>query len=324
MPVLSQPKWTVLSPQKSSTAKIVPQPGVLRPLLHSSRKEVIEYANHYGLSWIEDESNADVGYPRNFLRHSLFPLLEQKFPAYRDTLSRSATHFAEASELLDDLARLDAPEVFSSSRVGQQTSDDLFLPVSCLKSLSHPRAKNLLRYFLHVGGAPMPQAVQLDDMLNQLCNARLDAAVCVRYGVCWKVHRYQGNVYLQQAFGEFERPMVLSWQGESELDWPPLNRFVTFNRVRGTGISIEKLQRAPVTLRVRTGGEALRPHTRAANRSLRNLMQERHVFPWLRDRLPLVYCGEKLVCVTGVAIDAEFQAQGEEEGVLVSFNDKTA
>ena len=75
------------------------QPALLRPLLHCSRQEILDYAAAHQLQWIEDESNADDSYPRNFLRHRVLPLLGERFPAYRDTLARSAQHFAEASRL---------------------------------------------------------------------------------------------------------------------------------------------------------------------------------------------------------------------------------
>ncbi len=310
---------------------------LLRPLLHFSRREILDYAAAHGLRWIEDESNADDSYPRNFLRHRLLPLLEEKFPACRDTLARSARHFAEASGLLDDLARLDASDLFPSPASGI-TSDlaalpssrmasssiggvggegnELHLEVSRLQSLPQPRAKNLLRYFLHSIGAPMPQAVQLDDMLRQLCGARADAAVCAAYGD-WEVHRYQGRVYALRALGEFDRSFVLQWCGETGLDWPALNARLIFERTPGEGIGLEKLQRAPVTLRLRQGGETLRPHPDAATRTLKNLLQERRVPPWQRDRLPLLYCGAELVCATGVAIAAEYRAAKGEAGISV-------
>ena len=281
-------------------------PKLLRPLLHCSRREILDYAAAQGLHWIEDESNADDSYPRNFLRHRVLPLLEQKFPACRATLARSAQHFAEASSLLDDLAQQDAAQAIHADT----------LAVAALQALSLPRAKNLLRYFLHSVGAPMPQTVQLDDMLRQLCGARQDAAVCIAYGDC-EVRRYRARVYVLCAPGEFDRHLVLPWQGETELDWPALHCRVTFQRRIGQGISLEKLQRAPVTLRVRQGGETLRPKPDAATRTLKNLLQEHHIPPWRRDRLPLLYCGEELVCVPGVAIAAEYQASADEAAISV-------
>lgn len=287
-------------------AKRKEEPDLVRPLLHCSRQEILDYAAAHQLQWIEDESNADENYPRNFLRHRVLPLLGEKFPAYRDTLARSAQHLAEASSLLDELAQQDA----------MQAIDGETLAVAALLSLTPPRAKNLLRYFLHSLGAPMPQAVQIDEMLQQLCNAGEDAAVCISFGD-WQVRRYQGRVHVLHALGVFDKSVVMSWHGEAQLDWPALNAPLQLKHMQGVGISLEKLQRAPVTLRLRQGSETLRPHPKAATRTLKNLLQEHHIPPWQRDRLPLLYCGEALVCVVGVAIAAEFQAAADEASVLV-------
>lgn len=294
---------------------------IVRPLLHCSRQEILDYARVHRLQWIEDESNADEYYPRNFLRHQLLPLLGQKFPAYRETLGRSTQHFAEAGELLDDLARLDAPELFSSPAGGggvRGKRDDSSLEVSRLQSLSPPRAKNLLRYFLYRLGAPMPQAARLDDMLHQLCAARPDASVCITYGG-YQVRRYQGRVYALPALGRFDNQQRLTWRGEVALLWPALRCAILFNQFKGKGISLAKLHGRPVTLRLRQGGEALRPAANAAKRTLKNLLQEHCVPPWQRERWPLLYCGDELVCVAGVAIAAEYQAAAGEPSVALDI-----
>lgn len=278
-------------------------PRRVRPLLHCSRQQILDYAAAHDLRWIEDESNADASYPRNFLRHRLLPLLAEKFPAYRDTLGRSAQHFAEADRLLDELAAQDAAD-------GMQGGT---LSLAALQALSPPRAKNLLRYFLHRSAAPMPQAVQLDDMLRQLCGARDDGAVCVAFGGAWQVRRYRGRVHLVSQPLAFDSRMTLPWRGEAELAWPALQARVTFRE--GGEISLVKLQRQPVTLRFRQGGERLRPAPEAATRTLKNLLQEHHVPPWQRDRLPLLYCGEELVCVPGVAVAAKYRAAAGEAGI---------
>src|SRR5512135_879396 len=281
-------------------------PATMRPLLDIPRSKLFDYAHQHSLRWVEDESNADDRYPRNFLRHRLLPLLEQRFPAYRDTLTRSAKHFAEANELLDELARQDALGL----------AGDAPLDTSILRGLSHSRGKNLLRYWLHKQGAPMPQAVQLGEMLHQLLDAREDAAVCVEFGG-WQARRYQGKVYVLCAPGNFDRSLVLPWHGEAELDWPALNTRLVFTQTRGRGVCLEKLRGAPVTLRLRNGGETLCPRANAATRSLKNLLQEHHIPPWQRERLPLLYCGDTLAAVVGVAISADFQALGSEPGLVV-------
>jgi len=101
--------------------------SLVRPLLHCSRQEILDYAAAHQLQWIEDESNADDSYPRNFLRHRILPLLGERFPAYRDTLGRSARHFAEASSLLDELAQQDAAQAIQAET----------LAVAALQALKH-------------------------------------------------------------------------------------------------------------------------------------------------------------------------------------------
>ncbi|TNC96049.1 MAG: tRNA(Ile)-lysidine synthase [Gallionellaceae bacterium] len=282
--------------------------ATVRPLLDVSREQLRDYATQNGLSWIEDESNADVRYPRNFLRHQILPELRECFPQYRETLARSAQHFAEAGRLMDELAQLDASQAF----------DGKTLDVSALRSLSHVRAKNLLRYFLHVRGAAMPQSVQLEDMLNQLCDAREDAALCVAFGD-WEVRRYQGRVYVMHALRDFDSTAILAWLGESGLQWPALGARILFSELSGKGISLDKLKGEQISLRLRSGGESMRLHFKGANRSLKNILQESHVPPWQRERLPLLYRGGELVAVVGVAIHADYQAAAGEESLLVSL-----
>jgi tRNA(Ile)-lysidine synthase len=280
---------------------------ILRPMLDIPRSVLLEYAQQHALHWVEDESNSDESYARNFLRHSVLPVLEQRFPAYRDTLSRSARHFAEAGELLDELARQDMQGWVSGHPVD----------ISLLRAVSHGRAKNLLRYFLHVNQVPMPHDAQLAEMLHQLLDARENADVCVVSGN-HQIRRYQNKVYVLPELGDFDASLVLPWRGESELEWPASNRRLSFTRMQGQGVSWEKLQTAPVSLRLRNGGETLRPHPNAASRSLKNLLQEHRVPPWQRERLPLLYCGDELVSVVGVAVAAAFQASKSESGLVVA------
>jgi len=278
---------------------------LIRPLLPFSRQEILDYAQVQHLQWIEDESNADQHYARNFLRHSVFPLLTQRFPAARQTLARSAAHFAEAAELQDDLAALDACGAIS----------DGWLALAALAQLSSARAKNLLRYFLETRGAPAPSAAQLQEMLTQLASSRQDAAVCVDFAG-WQLRRYRGRVRVEPEPPACDPELQLRWQGETELFWPPIGGKVRFDSVQGAGLSLAKLQQAPVRLRLRQGAERLRPYSGARSRSLKNLLQESAIPPWQRARLPLLYCGELLACIPGVALAAEFQAAPGESGIL--------
>lgn len=131
---------------------------ILRPLLGWPRAEVEAHARARGLAWVDDESNADTAFARNFLRHEVMPLLSARFPAAGANLGRAAAHFAETAGLLDDLAALDWAAV--------SAGDALRLPA--LRGLSPARLANLLRYRLRQLGWQVPAAARLAEFCRQL------------------------------------------------------------------------------------------------------------------------------------------------------------
>ncbi|HEY6095155.1 MAG TPA: tRNA lysidine(34) synthetase TilS [Gallionellaceae bacterium] len=282
-------------------------PALLRPLLDFERGELEHYARAHGLEWVEDESNADVGYPRNFLRHRVLPVLAQRFPAYRTTLARSARHFAEAAELLDELAAQDAVPAMQDDR----------LSVQALRGLGAARGKNLLRHFLAVRQAPIPDHTRLGEMLRQLCEARADAQLRITWQG-WQLRCFRAHAYvLPQTLPPCE--FALDWQGEAELTLPASHGVLKFEAVIGQGISRAKLQQGRVQVRSRHGDVSIQPAAVRPHRSLRNLLQEQGVPPWQRELLPLLYCGDELVGVPGVAVSAAFQAQAGEPGIVLGW-----
>ncbi|HEU0186811.1 MAG TPA: tRNA lysidine(34) synthetase TilS [Gallionellaceae bacterium] len=283
-------------------------PALLRPLLGFERGELERYAREQGLRWVEDESNADVGYPRNFLRHRVLPILAQRFPAYRATLARSARHFAEAAELLDELAALDAAMAVQGDH----------LRVEVLRQLSVARGKNLLRHFLAARRAPIPDHTRLAEMLRQLCEARADARLRITWQG-WQLRCYRAHAYvLPQTLPP--REFALDWRGEAELILPDPHGVLHFEVVQGQGISREKLRQGGVQVRSRHGDVSIQPAATRPHLSLRKLLQEQGMPPWQRELLPLLYSGEELVCVPGVAVSARYQAQADEPGVVPSWH----
>lgn len=135
----------------------------LRPLLGCSRTELERYADTHGLTWVEDESNADTGYSRNFIRHAVLPILSERFPAAVENLARATEHFAEAQRMLDEMAEADLGEY-----------RDFPVPVSLLAGVSHARARNVLRYLLASRGLQAPASGRLEEALRQFIEAAPD------------------------------------------------------------------------------------------------------------------------------------------------------
>jgi len=275
----------------------------LRPLLGVKRSDLLDHAQRHGLDWIDDESNQDTRYRRNALRQDVMPLLAAHFPGSSATLARAAALQADAAELLDDLAKLDAAGAIEGERLDCMT----------LAGLSLPRARNLLRHFIERQGQPMPNARQLNEALHQLLEAKNDARVCVRLGPM-EVWRFRGGAYLVPPAPAAAAPV--RWQGEASVWVPAAGASVQMDAASGAGLKREALIAGEVTLGVRQGGERLRLHAGGPHRSLKNLLQEHAIPPWQRDRLPLLWCDGRLAWAAGIGLDADLSAAPGEAGVL--------
>lgn len=127
-----------------------------RPLLAVPATEVRAWLRARGQAWVEDPSNQDARYTRNRIRAQLLPALEAAFPQFRDTFARSARHAAQASELLDDLARQDLAEVGDPPRI------------AALRVLGAARQANVLRHWLRQAHQTTPSSAQLDALQAQI------------------------------------------------------------------------------------------------------------------------------------------------------------
>ena len=280
---------------------------LLRPLLGISRRDIATYARSRGLKWVVDESNVDTLRRRNFLRHEVFPLIEQRFPAASVTIARAAAHLAEARELLDAMAQTDL-----------ESCGGIALDIAVLHRLGEARAKNLVRYWCEARGIQQLSAKRITELLRQLRESGYDSRVSLA-GPGWVLLRYREKLYLEPAAKTVGRDFSETWDGGNALPLLALGGVLKFKPEEGRGLSLAKLRADPVTVRMRKGGERLRLDHRRPRRTLKNLFQELGVPPWYRDRLPLLFCGEHLVSAPGVGDACEFRATPGEAGLIVTW-----
>ena len=283
---------------------------IWRPLLEIPRRALAARAQDRGLRWIEDESNESVQYDRNFVRAKVTPLLDERFAGWQESVARFARHAGAASELLDQLASVDG--------VPQKPGE----PFALSAALSGERRANALRAFLARNFVAMPSEARLAEMARQLFEARDDAQVRIDHGGVSLV-RFQGCARIERGLA---RPAFASdpawrvaWRREAELDLGPGRGSVRFDAAVGEGISADIATRGDWYFAARTGGETIRLGTERPTRTLKNLLQEREVPHWQREKLPLLFHDGRLVWVPGVGIAAEYACDRGQEGFVPSW-----
>ena len=258
---------------------------LLRPLLDVTRAQLQTYATEHGLSWIEDPSNEDCRFSRNYLRHQVFPALTERWPQATANMARSAAHLREAQGLLDELAHIDLAAAQIASEFDWLGVPSLEL--APLAALSAARQRNALSHWL----SPLTSLPDSDHWSGweDLRDATADA-LPIWALADGQLHRAGGRIWWLS--GAWLRDPLASheWLEPAKALTLPDNGVLTISGSVPNG---------PFQVRYRQGGEVIYLPGRG-HRDLKRLLNESAVPAFVRGRLPLLCQGEQLLAVANL------------------------
>ena len=272
-----------------------------RPLLNFSRKELARYAEEHKLSWQDDKSNVDERYDRNYFRHKLAPVIEERWPAYRETFSRLISHQKETKVLLDELAEED----IKAAKITESSG----LDVRVIKTLSHARQKNLLFVWLEQLGLQAPGSRNIEKVISDIVYSEIEKSPCVNWGDV-EIRRFKNIIYAQTVMSEVDNNLEYQFQPENSLSL--FEEMLVAKEEQGKGISKSRIKGNELIVRFRKGGEKIKPNSSTQNKTIKKLFQERSVLPWYRDRIPLIYVNDELAAIPGFCVANKFMAEKDE------------
>lgn len=273
---------------------------LVRPLLNISREVIVEYAHQMQLEWVEDESNLDTQYDRNFLRHRVIPELKSRWPAIENSVLRSSKLCAEQEQLLNELLQ---------DRLNTMTDESDGLDIYTLKQQSLAARNQLLWLWLQKQNCLMPSLKQLTLIWDEVALAKQDANPKINL-TSGEVRRYQNRLFFLGKMSD-----VSQWSA-SLADGL---RIVLPDNLGSIRV-IEKCLASPLSLRNPIDGEKIwvhfnaqgliaHPTERGHSRKLKKLFQEYGVPSWLRTRTPLIMYDNKLAMVAGLFVCKEFYGE---------------
>jgi tRNA(Ile)-lysidine synthase len=316
---------------------------LLRPLLAVPKAELLQFAAEQQLVWVEDESNTDISYDRNFMRQKVMPMMRERYPQLDNALLRSASHLAEAQSLLDILAMQDLQVCdVREEWLGQS------LDISRLKALGDVRAKNLLRGWFQQLNLRMPNTEQLFEYWQQLSSVKPHRYLHLPLQGQTQSHRAYLHHYQQRLYcvgkpnALPQTPLI--WQGHQSQIWGDWQ--VQFKVSKARGIALARLGISPAAITLnkrygqsiplpegvelllmpRSGGEALQPDAKRPRRELKVIFQMLAVPPWQRAFYPVVQVktnqtisSPSLVGIAGLAVDHAWRPGRNAYGLEISL-----
>ncbi len=261
----------------------------LRPLLTISRQQIEAYANRHQLTWIEDESNQDDHYDRNFLRLKVLPLINQRWPQFSQMVARSASLCQQQEALINELLDNDFHQLLTTQ--GQ-------LRLSPLINYSEYKRNAILRMWFRQQGVMMPSQKQLALIWQTVVEAKEDAnPKFVLHNK--QIRRYQNQLYLLPLYDDTEH-LVINWDLTSPLVLPDNIGQLQSHYQHDLNCRLPQADEA-VTVRFHAQGR-LQIVNRQGSRAIKKIWQEHQIPPWMRTRTPLIYYNEQLICAVGVFV----------------------
>ncbi|MDX7991907.1 tRNA lysidine(34) synthetase TilS [Xenorhabdus littoralis] len=280
---------------------------LLRPLLGVSRAELEVYAQTQELLWIEDDSNQDDRYDRNFLRLHIMPLLNQRWLHFPQAVSRSASLCGEQEQLLDELL---------NESLNSLVTPEGAISISPLENCSEAKRNALLRRWLSQHGVKMPSREHIQRIWLEVALARKDAEPRFRLGQ-YDIRRYQQQLWLVPQYQPLA-DIIIEWNVEQALTLPDGLGMLICSEENGTKVrKPDSNEQVTVRFGVHHGNISIvgRQHSRHSKK----LWQELKVAPWLRERTPLLYYDEKLIAALGVFVTKEGQSLVDDRGFSVQW-----
>lgn len=262
--------------------------SVCRPLLHVHRSDILAYARAQKLSWVEDDSNANLELSRNFIRHRLVPVITEHWPDYGARLLTLNVAAQRNDQLLAEVASVDLEKLAHSDCWGS------YLDLPSLRSLSPSRVANTLTHWLHGCGYSALRQRQWQGFSDKFLGPTMDKLAAIELEGA-SLRRHRDALYLVPSLESPLAPELPDKGGEAKLGSAGS---IALTAVDGEGLAAGRNYR----IAYRRGGERVRGAGWGCSKSLKQYLQECGVPPWWRDRTPLLYRGQELAAVADLCI----------------------
>lgn len=249
-----------------------------RPLLRVPQATLRDYALAHGLRWVEDPSNRDSAFDRNYLRQQVMPLLRARWPEADAALAHAAQLAADAHDLLS----IEDDKALAAAR---HHGDPHTL--NCPRLLQLPperRARVIRRWVQQLGLPPLPGNA-IAHIQRDLLDARADAEASYRWGAqaSARIERWAEQLHAAPRHTTLAAEWSTTWDGRTPLPLPD-GSVLSLSGASGFVNAVQ--------VRPRLGGERLQLANRQHSSTLKQLLQTGRVPPWRRRRLPLLVDAE--------------------------------
>lgn len=271
---------------------------IIRPLLKASKEALLSYARANSLEFMEDETNKDTSYRRNYLRHKVVPLLLEYEPSFSETVSRLTEALRRDESALEGFADEEiAKREFISERLA-------FLRLNGLNEKPEAIIARVLRAFVRDALGIVLEYDKTEELLAFLSSAR-------------------GSVMnLPEARSAYlGRDRLYILMGRDNAEYRIEDKFAVLQRRPESGAyqAFPKRLLSGAVVRTRRNADFILPFGMKGRKSVSDLLTDKKLDLPLRDALYSVFIGDEALWIPSVCASEKLRvSEGSDDYVYLS------
>jgi len=282
---------------------------IIRPLLQVPHHLIKSYAANNRLEWINDNSNRDQSFDRNFLRHTVIPNLTSRWHDANKKLAQIASSSYNDLELLNEILQSDLNDTIYTDEI-PFISKAYALKIEPLMKLSSCRQRHLLRYWLEQKNFPIPSRLTLERIFSELIPASSQSQPTVRWPSC-EIRRYKNLIIALMPVIQPELRSLSVLLNEKSIILPGNGKLHISEYTKKTeSLSSTVLwpDQKPIKINYRRNLniEPFRIPKHKGSKSLKKWLNSLHTPYWIRDQLPILHDNNKFIAIPGLLINEDY------------------
>lgn len=259
---------------------------LVRPLLNISKIKIKKWAIKNKLFWIEDKSNLDLYFDRNYLRNKILPLFMERWPSFNKTVYRSAELCREQENIINDLLVPFLKKIIQN--------DDSII-IKDLEKFSTPCRNILLRKWLIIKTKIIPSRDFIQRIWKEIIKSKIDRFPQLKISN-YKIRRYKKKIYLLRdtiSLNNIKIPWNKPWK---KLILPQNIGYIELNN---KGIEIRK---PLITEKVTISFFSKTKDINLSNKKMKKLWNRFSIPPWNRNKIPIIFYNKELITIIGIIV----------------------
>ncbi|BBA84776.1 tRNA lysidine(34) synthetase TilS [endosymbiont of Pachyrhynchus infernalis] len=281
---------------------------ILRPLLNYSRKYIIIYAKYFNLNWIEDDTNNNLKIDRNFIRKIIISKLEERWPNFIESSSKAIKTLNKKNNIIN---------YFINKNIDKNINSDLSLNINNLFKEDEFYIFNIIKNWIKKNNIKIPSFNIIKKISNEIKYKKLNYININIYNSIY-IRKYKNNLFCikdkyiinsyikvwENLLNKFYLPYelgILIINNINKYDYLIKNNKYIIHNIRKNN------ENEVISIRINTLSKNTKIKFKNCknNKCLKNIFQNNNIPFWNRNKIPMLFYNNKLICLIGIDVTEE-------------------